>query len=90
MKIINKLITFPNDVFSPNDDLQESNYEIYTEIMEYMFDFAGSQTHDRTAKSVADIVRRKRKAKDIDESLSKLIFDNILEQETTSVDDGKR
>jgi hypothetical protein len=38
MKIVNKLITFSNEVFDSEMELEDSNYELFSEIMEYIFE----------------------------------------------------
>lgn len=37
MKVINKLISFSTETFDPRDEYQDSNFEVFTEIMEYIF-----------------------------------------------------
>lgn len=60
MKIINKLSSFSNEVFDANDEQVETNYEVFTEIMEYIFENSYLQSATVTAKEVAEIIARKR------------------------------
>jgi hypothetical protein len=48
MKIINKLISFSTDVFDQRMELQESNFEVFSEIMELIFESAGQQSANET------------------------------------------
>ena len=52
MKIVNKLISFSTEVFDNSMELQETNFEIFKEIMEYVFDNAHLQSSKITAKEV--------------------------------------
>jgi hypothetical protein len=64
MKIINKLSSFSNEVFDANDEQVETNYEVFTEIMEYIFETSYLQSAAVTAKEVAEIIGRKRSEKE--------------------------
>ena len=63
MKIINKLISFSTDTFHPNNENEETNFEVFTEIIEYIFENASSQPCNTTVGDVAEIISRKMKAK---------------------------
>jgi hypothetical protein len=52
MKVINKLVSITGDVFDVNDPYQESNYEVFTGVMEYIFDNASSQSPETTAQMI--------------------------------------
>jgi hypothetical protein len=59
MRILNKLIAFPADAFHPNDENEETNFEVFTEIMEHIFENAYSQPVSTTASDIAEIIGRK-------------------------------
>jgi len=44
MKIVNKLISFTNEVYNENMELEDSNYEVFADIMEYIFENSIFQT----------------------------------------------
>ena len=44
MKIVNKLISFTNEVYNQNMELEDSNYEVFADIMEYIFENSIFQT----------------------------------------------
>lgn len=60
MKIINKLIGFSTDVFDQRMELQESNYEVFSEIMELIFESAANQPANTTVDEVVNTIYAKK------------------------------
>lgn len=56
MKVINKLISFSAETFDLRDEQKETNYEAFTEIMEYIFENAGTQPVAKVVENVVGIV----------------------------------
>ena len=50
MKIVNKLISFSNEVYNENMELEDSNFEVFSDIMEYIFENSIFQTPEATTK----------------------------------------
>lgn len=94
MKIINKLISFSTDVFDSRMELQESNFEVFSEIMELIFDTAGTQSANATMDEVVNILYSKKHKidSDINKFNSRLARDsNSFETDTeTKSLDSKR
>ena len=61
MKLINKLIAFSNEVFDDQMDVEDTNYEVFSEIMELIFDGVSFQSPEMTRKDVEKTLSNKRK-----------------------------
>ena len=57
MKVINRLIQLGGDVFTPNDPEGASNFEVFSEIMEEIFDNAADQSTQTISEQVSDLFR---------------------------------
>jgi hypothetical protein len=44
MRVINKLVSYSNEVFDGDMDLADTNYEVFSEIMELIFDGVSYQS----------------------------------------------
>jgi hypothetical protein len=60
MRIINRLITFSNEVYDKNMELEDSNFEVFTEIMEYIFENSVLQSAEAVAGEVSNIISSKK------------------------------
>ena len=56
MKIVNKLISFTNEVYNQNMELEDSNYEVFADIMEYIFENSIFQTPEATANEIVHLI----------------------------------
>lgn len=63
LKVLNKLISASTDPFNPDGDCDDTNFEVFTEIMEHIFENAGSQSAETTASDVVELIGRKKRAK---------------------------
>jgi hypothetical protein len=81
MKVINRLVSITGDVFDPNDPYQESNYEVFTGVMEYIFDNASSQTSESTAKMLGEMIKERKitKGEDILIEFKSATYDDYFE-----------
>lgn len=59
MRVINKLISFSTETFDHRDEYQDSNFEVFTEIMEYIFENSDTQPIFTTVDAVSTIVNEK-------------------------------
>lgn len=59
MKVINKLISFSAETFDLRDEQKETNYEAFTEIMEYIFENAAMQPVVKVVENVVGIVNER-------------------------------
>lgn len=59
MQIINKLVSFSTEVYEQHSDLQESNYEVFSEIMEMLFDNIAIQSTDVTVEELTKTLKNK-------------------------------
>lgn len=49
MKVINKLIVFSSEVYDQQMELQETNFEIFSEMIEFIFESPLNQSANITA-----------------------------------------
>jgi hypothetical protein len=59
MKIINRLIAFSSETFDLRDENKESNFEVFTEIMEYIFENSAHQPVFKTLDNIVHIVNER-------------------------------
>jgi hypothetical protein len=64
MKVLNRLVSFASDIFHPNNELEETNFEVFTEVVEFIFENSSSQTVEGIAGDVVEIIQRKVRSKD--------------------------
>ena len=60
MKIINKLITFSNEAFDEQMKVEDTNYEVFSELMEILFDGVGYQSTEMTVKDIEKTISNKK------------------------------
>ena len=60
MKIINKLITFSNEAFDEQMKVEDTNYEVFSELMEILFDGVGYQSTETTVKDIEKTISNKK------------------------------
>lgn len=91
MKVLNKLVSFASDTFHPNNELEETNFEVFTELVEFIFENCSSQTIENTVADVAEIIQKKVRPKDdsilnltnISELRDALSFSDRLEKKSS-------
>ncbi len=91
MKVLNKLVSFASDIFHPNNELEETNFEVFTEVVEFIFENCSSQTIENTVTDVVEIIQRKMRSKDesilsstnISELRDALSFSDKLEKKSS-------
>ena len=52
MKVINKLVACSGDTFDLRDELKESNFDVFSSIMEYIFEDSPHQPVFKTLEGI--------------------------------------
>lgn len=60
MKVINKLIVFSSEVYDQQMELQETNFEIFSEMIEFIFESPLNQSANITAQEIKRIMNSKK------------------------------
>ena len=60
MTIVNRLISFSNEVFDDEMKVEDTNFEVFSEIMEVMFDGVSYQSTDMTVKDIEKTISNKK------------------------------
>ncbi len=60
MKVINKLIVFSSEVYDQQMELQETNFEIFSEMIEFIFESPLNQSANITAQEIKRIMNNKK------------------------------
>lgn len=61
MGALNKMISFPNDPFDPKCEIYSSNYQIFNEILESLFEDSSTKTTRDIALDIENIYTEAKK-----------------------------